>query len=213
MINLIFGIISLSLGLVICLLPIFVNTKKPFSVLNSFPCELEINNKRMFSYLLLVFTFISGICFITDNMSINTVQVIILIILECISVISFFLMFVTPLNFYKYHLIFTTIFFMSSIGSNLGMFIDKMIYISAINGPIIFDVSIIASFIFGAIGLIQIALLFLPQLKNWSKLEKSEENGKVIYVKPKFNALAFLEWFYFYLLLIKMLVIVIMNQI
>ena len=38
-----------------------------------------------------------------------------------------------------------------------------------------------------------------PRLFNWAKMDKTEENGTVYYVKPKLNDFALYEWVYLFL--------------
>lgn len=44
------------------------------------------------------------------------------------------------------------------------------------------------------LGLLLLLAIFSPKLKKWAYLEKSEENGKTIYVRPKVSPLGLLEW-------------------
>lgn len=44
------------------------------------------------------------------------------------------------------------------------------------------------------IGLLVLLSLINPKLMNWAKMDKAEENGKTIYVRPKINFLALYEW-------------------
>ncbi len=48
----------------------------------------------------------------------------------------------------------------------------------------------------GVVGGILLIILINPKLMDWYKMEKTEENGKTYYVKPKINAFAFYEWVY-----------------
>lgn len=57
------------------------------------------------------------------------------------------------------------------------------------------------------IGLAQICLLFVPSLWNPVFSEKAEEDGKVVYVRPRFCTLALYQWIYPLLSILEILLI------
>lgn len=101
---------------------------------------------------------------------------------------------VTPLSFPRVHLTITTIaFFVFAFACFIYMFSMTNMFKHLTTGANYND--IIAIFI-GVIGVVVIASLFNPRLKNWAKMERSEIDGKIVFIKPKINFLSLYEWIY-----------------
>lgn len=107
---------------------------------------------------------------------------------------------IIPLSHPKTHLIF----------SSLGFFVfcfSCFIYLFSITNVLRNLTSkanyndVIAIFV-GIIGILSFAALFNPRLKNWIKMERSEVDGKIVYVKPKINFLPLYEWCYLILMVL-----------
>ncbi len=115
-------------------------------------------------------------------------------------VVSAFAMLISnilPLSHYKGHIIAALCgFAFFSLGSILFAFITLipggLILQSHISVPIVVLV--------GVLGFLSFFALFNPKLKNWARLDRTEENGATYYVKPKVNFLSLYEWIYLALL-------------
>lgn len=197
MISLVFSSISFIIGLGICLFFLFSNKKKDYSIFNCFPFEMSETFKSYLVLLVLVFLFVlsSSISYVTNLGLDSYILSISSIILEIIGLIGILIIFMFKLDYYKFHLIGAILLFIGTIGGNLSIGINYFINLSLSN-PFNFN-SVIAIVLF-IIGILQLGLVFIPQLKTWSSLQKTEENGKTIYIRPKFNGLTFLEWVFIY---------------
>lgn len=190
-------------GLIFILLYIFfliyanhtVRKEERNSILNSFPYLYYQNmptSARIFLYVILWMGLLclgGGDCFFFTCRSYTTYQTILAVLfpVECFclyasNVLSF--------NYYKIHLFSSALaFFFFATGCLLTGLIT-FIGGAAIN--IYYNLPI--TIIIGVIGLLCFIALFNPKLTNWAKMQKTEENGKVVYIRPKVNFYAFYEW-------------------
>ena len=162
-----------------------LDNKKNFNILNSFPFEMiskRNNLNLLFRILLSIFVSLSSIDvlylfiyhFDSDFLSRFIGMV---MILEALMLIGLFLVSST---LYKGHIFVSSLFLILNIISYIligyrGIVVEGELWISII------------CFI---IGLVELIIIFLPQLKNWYKLIEENE----AYIKPKFNLYAFFEW-------------------
>lgn len=117
-------------------------------------------------------------------------------ILACIFPISLLFLCVSnilSLNFYKAHISLAFLsFFLLSLGGLLlflTLFIpNMMLYTVNVIKPIFI--------IIGVLSLLLAASLVNPKLLSWFKMDKTEENGKTYYIKPKVNYCALYEWIF-----------------
>jgi len=72
-----------------------------------------------------------------------------------------------------------------------------------------YEFNMVIGIIMGVLGFILLALLFIPQLKKWMYMDKVEENGTTIYIRPKVCSLAIVEWIFFLAQLINMILLII----
>lgn len=113
-----------------------------------------------------------------------------------------------PLSYYRLHLFFSALSFALFDASTMCLATAK--WIQAVPFPEEYSLPVFITI--GIIGLIGFLSLFNPKLLDWFKMDRAEENGKVIYVKPKVNWYAFYEWLY----LIAMVIVgflLLLNQI
>lgn len=96
------------------------------------------------------------------------------------------------LSYCKLHLIFAIGYFITAIGGT------ALVACAAFFGGGNIQFNKVIAIIMAVIGVVLLAILFVPKLKNWMYLEKSEEDGKTIYVRPKYSLLAFYEWIYLF---------------
>lgn len=98
---------------------------------------------------------------------------------------------VLPLNFYKSHLL-------TSLCGILGFSFASILscFITVIPGALGTDQTFFLPIciIVGVLGFLVFLSCFNPKLLSWAKMDKAEENGKTIYLKPKVNYLAIYEW-------------------
>lgn len=100
---------------------------------------------------------------------------------------------ILPLSFYKLHIAFAVLGFLSFCGSMILLSVITPVVDPALN---VEGLSVVSRVFFGVMGFSSLLSLINPKLMDWSKMEKAEENGKSYYVKPKFNFLAFYEWIF-----------------
>ena len=143
-----------------------------------------------------------GECLFFSGLTFTCYQFV-LSILFPLSTLFLYISNILPLNYYKSHLIFSILafFFFATASFLTGLipFVSGSTLETFYNKPI--------QFIIGAIGLICFASLINPKLANWAKMEKTEVNGKVIYVRPRINFYALYEWIYLILMAVVSLLL------
>ncbi len=190
-------------GLVFILLYIFLliyanhtlRKEERNSILNSFPYLYYQNmprSARIFLYMILLMGVLFlgvGDCFFFSCRSYTTYQTILsfLFTIECLCLYCSNLL---SLTYYKLHLISSILAFFFFAAGCLLTGLITFIGGAAIN--LYYNLPI--TIIIGVIGLLCFIALFNPKLTNWAKMQKTEEDGKVVYVRPKINYYAFYEW-------------------
>lgn len=212
MLKLFFPIIALILGISIILLPKMTyrlkgkgdNTK--FSYLNCFPYEVVLNYTQRIVLLALgtLFVMFATQSYILTFIKCTNPMYYSGLFLELISLIVFLGILYFGLDYYKTHIVMSVIFFLTQIGADVLFFVAVMFKDYY---PLEFNKVI--GIIMGVIGLILLVLLFIPQLKKWMYMEKTEENGTTIYVRPKVCSLAVVEWIFFLTQLINMILLIV----
>lgn len=175
---------------------------------NSFPYLYYQNmpmSMRIFLYIILGLGLVlvgMGECLFFSGLTFTCYQFV-LSILFPLSALFLYISNILPLNYYKSHLIFSILafFFFATASFLTGLipFVSGSTLETFYNKPI--------QFIIGAIGLICFASLLNPKLANWAKMEKTEVNGKVIYVRPRINFYALYEWIYLMLMAVVSLLL------
>lgn len=175
---------------------------------NSFPYLYYQNmpmSMRIFLYIILGLGLVligMGECLFFFGLTFTCYQFV-LSILFPLSALFLYISNILPLNYYKSHLIFSILafFFFATASFLTGLipFVSGSTLETFYNKPI--------QFIIGAIGLICFASLLNPKLANWAKMEKTEVNGKVIYVRPRINFYALYEWIYLILMAVVSLLL------
>lgn len=171
--------------------------EKRLSIKNSFPYEFYMEfpiSIRVALYSLLFLSLIASIigisCFF---LAFNTTYMLMTMSLYVISIIAITFSNVISLSHYKIHIALSLIsFFFFSYSALLITFSTSLnsalIYEENFNLPIIV--------ILGVLGFSILLAMLNPRIKNWSKKERCEDNGKTFYVKPKINYLALYEWIF-----------------
>ena len=175
---------------------------------NSFPYLYYQNmpmSMRIFLYIILGLGLVfigMGECMFFSGLTFTCYQFV-LSILFPLSALFLYISNILPLDYYKSHLIFSVLAFFlfatESFLTGLIPFVSGSTLENFYNKPI--------QFIIGAIGLICFASLLNPKLANWAKMEKTEVNGKVIYVRPRINFYALYEWVYLLLMAVVSLLL------
>ena len=168
---------------------------------NSFPYLYYQNmplSMRIFLYIILGLGLVfvgMGECLFFSGLTFTCYQFV-LSVLFPLSALFLYISNILPLNYYKSHLIFSVLafFFFATASFLTGLipFVSGSTIDSFYNKPI--------QLIIGAIGLLSFASLINPKLANWAKMEKTEVDGKVIYVRPRINFYALYEWIYLMLM-------------
>jgi len=215
MINIIACSIAIILGLCLCIYPCINNKKEDvFSFRNTFVCEVyqdKYHSYIFYSILSLLFVGFACFGFISDSFLTYNANGIIYLIARIISILAVLGIVLFRLDNYKQNIICSLILILCSTGSEIQLAIDKTINLVVSSGNIYINLYAIFAIIMGVVGIVKLILLFLPSVRNWNKMDKSEENGKVIYVRPKFNGLAFLQWFNIFSIIFDLLLVLIAN--
>lgn len=205
-----FPLLALAIGIGIFLYPAFAYIKvekdSKYSFLNCFPCEMARtpNQKGIVICLVMLFVMLASEAYASNFAMVRRTSFYSSLVFEVLSCLGFLGVVIFTLDHYKAHVIFDVIFFLAEIGGNINTFIG---YLINMEEHITFDYYI--SIVFGIMGAILIIILLLPQLKRWMFLEKSEEDGKVVYVRPKVSSLALTEWVFFAAHLVNMILLLI----
>ncbi len=176
----------------ICGLIVFNNKMKHrYNLLNHFPYELETQHTYPFLNCLFALSIASLMIFHLDYFFIektihssNFVNNFFGIILLIQDILCFMIFNSRIHNSFKTHIIFASFYFASSLASNL-----YAIYF------IIFShyFSLYFLIYFIIFSLLEIILIFLPQMKKTFIIEKSDKNNR-----NKYNHLAFCEWLFIF---------------
>lgn len=162
---------------------------------NSFPYEFY--KDFPFSYRLFLYVILSlNILFVVLGMSffflaLDSTYALCLLFFLALSAFSILASNLLPLSHYKGHIIAALSgFSFLSLGSILFSFI------TIIPGGILLERHVLVpiAVIVGIVGFLFFFALFNPKLKNWARLDRTEENGATYYVKPKVNFLSLYEW-------------------
>lgn len=210
MTNWLFPLLALAIGLGFLLYPTFAYIKverdSKYSFFNCFPCEMarNVNQKGVVICLAMLFVMLASEGYASNFAMVRRTSFYSSMVFEILSCLGFLGIVIFGLDHYKTHVIFDVIFFLAEIGGNINTFIG---YLINMEEHIAFNYYI--SIVFGVLGGILIIILLLPQLKRWMFLEKSEENGKVVYVRPKVSSLALTEWIFFLAHLVNMILLII----
>jgi len=206
-----FPILALAVGIVIILLPLMLDIKvekeNRYSYLNCFPCEMAKSQTQRGIVIIavMIWVMLAAESYAYNFISVRRVSFYSAMILQIISSLGFLAAVIFGLDHYKAHVISDVFFFLGEIGGNVTVLIG---YLSNQGQHIVFNMPI--AVIFGILGGILIIVLLMPQLKRWKYMQKSEENGKVVYIRPKVSSLALTEWIFFLGHIINMVLLTIL---
>ena len=207
MINLIFIIISLVSIIILFVLPTLEKRKEKLPYFSCFPFETVSSYKGRISQLILVFL---CACFILTSyvLYLNSSYVLLISanIFYFLSILGLIGVYLFTLNYYRYHLISAIMFGLGLVGGNFLLFLDYLI--NTLNKsdsllPVYFAVVLLIT------GLFVLILFFLKKTMNWMKLDKIEDNGKVLFLRPKVNYLVLVEYVSLFAHFINLLVFLI----
>lgn len=163
---------------------------------NSFPylyyMSFSMTFRLFLNILLFAGVFFMGLgeAFFFSSMALNYYQIMLAISFP-LSLIALFISNILPLSYYRQHLAFyviaVSLFGFSCI--SLGMI--KWVHGDSGSESNYTYWTLIPTLI---IGIVVLVSLVNPKLMNWAKMDRTEENGKTIYVRPKVNFLALYEW-------------------
>lgn len=168
---------------------------------NSFPYEFYKDFPvpyRILAYAVLaldIFLLALGFCFFF--LSLETGYAYAVMLLWIVSAVALLCGNVLPLSRYKAHIIANLFaFFFFALGAILFCFFSvvpgALLLPSRLSLPILVLV--------GVVGFLGFFALLNPKLKDWYRLDRTEENGATYYVKPKVNYLALYEWIFLVLI-------------
>lgn len=130
----------------------------------------------------------------------------VVLVFYVVSVILMFALFTVSLYSYRVHLILSTVFFVTTV---IGSFLTLTTALIGYDSLIRFNLPLAA--VMALVGLVLLIILFVPKLKYWMYLEKSEENGKTVYVRPKVSILSLYEWIFVLAHALNMLLLLIQG--
>jgi hypothetical protein len=166
---------------------------------NSFPYNFYMNVSlptRILLYALLLIaslTTMVGQCFFF--LSFSNPYFLCLAIVCPLSLACLLISNLLPLTFYRSHILLAAVgFFITSLSGLLFAFSNLVVGSSIIEGNLCQPIQIVI----GVLSGILLLAMFNPKLMNWYKMEKTEENGKTYYVKPKLNFFALYEWLFLF---------------
>jgi hypothetical protein len=197
MIKWIFPLVSIILALGIVLFPFFSFHKKDerYSFARYFPCEMasSLKDKIILLGLGTLFSMCAAESYVSNLFLCRSPIFLTAMILEILSLLALLAVLAYGLDYLKIHIIADLIFAigegMGDVSLLLGVLIDEEKH---------YPFSLALGVVMGLVGLALLVLLFLPKLKRWAYLDKSEEDGKVVYVRPKVSPLALIEWIYLF---------------
>jgi len=200
------SIIFFIFGIILSFISYKADNQKKYLFRNTFPYELNafpINKRNIYGKICLFISFLSiGIfyCIYQNDMPsefktlsapmLNGVRLVIAIVGVMVldSIISTIFV---PLTSLKYHLIIDYIFFAFCFALTVAMGICNIVVYQQTQSVYYLVFAILTLVI--SLGLL--ILIINPKLKDWARLEeKSNEDGTIIYVRPKYFVLAFTEW-------------------
>ena len=162
---------------------------------NSFPYEYYKDMFPAFRYLtyavlsLNLLANVLGMAFFFT--AIGTTYALFVLGALAIGAICLFVSNILPLSSYKTHIAFSLLGFgFFALGAILFSFFTVIPGALLLTGHI----AVFIAVLIGILGFLTFFALFNPKLKNWYRLDKTEENGATYYVKPKVNFLALYEW-------------------
>lgn len=196
MAKIILPIITLILFAIILVITYIFKKGDSFSIRNHYPFEVSSNfdYKSRITYMFLFATFITcaALSYTLIFTDLSSFMGKIIAVVWGLSMIFFLIINFVDLSYCKLHLSFAIAYFILSIGGSA-----LTVCVSFFGGGR-FQFNKVIAIIMAVIGLGLLVILFVPKLKNWMYLEKSEEDGKTIYVRPKYSLLAFYEWIYLF---------------
>lgn len=164
---------------------------------NSFPYNFYMDFSIKTRFILYVILALSGTLIAIGEcmymISFSTSYMYFISIFLPLSIIGLLISNLIPLSHYKTHIIAAFVGFgclsLSTILLTFAGIVEGTMESST-------QINLTIRIFLGIIGFVSFFALFNPKLLNWSKMDKTEEDGKTIYVKPKFNFLALYEWIY-----------------
>lgn len=169
--------------------------KKEVSFLNTFGYEIysSLDANKRFSLYILLFIF-SGISGTGIYMGLSIFRSIFLNIVSITFIFGYILVALSniiPLSMYKYHLI---CYFS---GAGLIASSSILLFFGKFNSQLVIDNSVISMpivILFLLISVLMMIFILNPNNSSFYKLERTSNNGKTTYIKPRINFLALEEW-------------------
>ncbi|MFA6860792.1 MAG: hypothetical protein WCR56_00165 [Bacilli bacterium] len=164
---------------------------------NSYPSQFYTEMSKLpkiFLYIIAIIDmFALALGFFFFFYSLNSTYGIILGSLFAFSSLSLLVSNLLSLSQYKAHIAFAAASFFSFAFACILCSFTTVMPGAALNPE---DINVVIEVIIGVIGFFSFFALFNKKLLNWCKMDRTEENGAVYYVKPKVNFFALYEWIY-----------------
>lgn len=199
-----FSIIALIAGLVTLFYCYKKEYQAPYRIRNTFPYELiegKTTTNVMIGKILMVLSFVAlGVYFIVfpgDRSNLGVIKVIagFINVIGILTVLSFFGIALVNMKNVKLHMIADAFFFAFSFILTTAIAIMGFWTLKDTTASGADVKKLILAGVASLVGIVQMIMFFNPKLRNWAQLEeKSDENGSMVYSRPKWFVLAYSEW-------------------
>lgn len=196
MLKIVIPLVAVAVFIIFMIVVFTLKRSEKYSLKRYFPfeaaAELPLGTKTWFLCLVGLFVALLAQSYLLAFWDITYVLGKITAVFYILASFLLFAVFVVSLYNYKWHLITTVLFFLFTACSSFLALLTSLLG----GGFVTFNK--IIGIIMASLGFVLLVILFVPKLKYWMYLEKSEENGKTIYVRPKISILSLYEWIFIF---------------
>lgn len=192
---LIFCVVSIVLMFLVIIYSLFSRSKFHYRFTHNYPYELLGQGKMRYPHLAIIVILISGmiLSYIFGVAAYKSTLSIISAVFMAIATILILPLLYIEVENPKLHVAFSYLFFLFTFGGNILFGLSGLIESPIVLVP---PCPLFISIIFLSMAALEFFSLINPKLWKIVFLEKCEEDGKTIYVRPKFSILATYEWLF-----------------
>lgn len=202
----IFCVISIFVSLGILVYAIYSKRRFHYRFTHNYPYELLDQGKMRYPHLAITVILLTGVMlsFIFGVGNYSSILSVVSSIFMSIGALLILPIIYIEVSNPKTHLIFSYLFFLFTLGGcilcGLSSLIESPLPLVPVRPNFI-------SIIFLVLSGIELLTLINPKLWKIVFLEKCEEDGKIIYVRPKFSILSTYEWLFIGFNLIELIIV------
>lgn len=183
-----------------------------YSLKNMFPFEFtykSLPNENLYTFIFLALFVLSSVGFFaTFDLTYSNGYLIFSMISGIICSVMIFMLFIVPFTNLRLHLITAVIFFVLNFANSGSILIASLKSNQEYSEPIKIICIVIAIILVA----IEFCSILNPRLNlKFRAIEKTNENGEVVYERPKWVVFAFTEWLNIFLFIINMINITILT--